>query len=74
MNGHDHGQQQSQTINLVISFDPNAQDLLNAIVMAIQGSLSHEDGVALGNILQTTRSLLKQANAISTVPPTPKGQ
>ena len=72
MGDHEHGPQQ-QTINLVISFDPNAQDLLNAVVMAVQGSLSHADSVALGNILQTTRSLLKQATAISTAPPTPKG-
>ncbi len=70
--GHDQGSP-PQTVHLVISFDPNAQDLLNAIVMAVQGSLSQADSVALGKILQTTHALLKQAQAISTVPPIPKG-
>ena len=62
-----------QTVNLVISFDPDAQDLLNAIVMTLQGTLSAADRQGLDHILQTTRGLLKQATAISTAPPTPKG-
>lgn len=63
----------SQTINLVISFDPNAQDLLNAIVMTLQGTLSTADRESLEQILQTSRALVAQATAISTIPPIPKG-
>jgi len=73
MSDHDHGPQ-PQTLNLVISFDPNAQDLLNAIVMTLQGTLSTTDRQGLEQILQTSRALLQQAQAISTIPPpTPKG-
>jgi len=72
MSDHDHGPP-PQTLNLVISFDPNAQDLLNAIVMTLQGTLSHDDRVGLERILQTSRALLNQAQAISTLPPISKG-
>ena len=68
-----HGNENETTINLVISFDPNAQDLLNAIVMTLQGTLSTCDREGLDQILQTSRSLLAQATAISTQPPTSKG-
>ncbi len=67
------GHENQHTVNLVISFDPNAQDLLNAIVMTLQGTLSTEDRQGLAKILQTSRALLAQVTAISTIPPASKG-
>lgn len=55
-----------------ISFDPLAMDLLNGILDAIAATdrVSPASQRILDDLLSSTQALLKQAQAISTVPPT----
>ena len=62
----------STNINLTIKCDPFLMDLLNGIldVIAAQDRVSPASQKLLDEILHKTQALLKQAQAISTVPPT----